>query len=324
MLIKQQLFVFLGACIISVFALPTDAHGKDEHGRPHQHKDDLTEEEHLVDGEHNPDYDHEAFLGDMKDEFDHISPDEAKRRLKLLISKVDSDSDNYVTAEELKKWVKTVFLKKMLSGMESDVKEKDKNNDGFISWDEFMKDSYGDEPVNEDDEEMKKMVERDRKHYDVADTDKDGKLSANEFGGFLHPEGNPDMQALNAQETLEDMDKDKDGKLDLEEFLGEYKDPESDGGDEEPEWVKEETDRFTKELDKDGDGKLNHEELRAWINPDTDATIVDEEVKHLIHESDDDKDGKLSIEEVISHHDVFTGSEATDYGQALPKHKDEL
>ena len=118
------------------------------------------------------------------------------------------------------------------------------------------------------------------------------------------------------------MDRDKDGKLDLNEFLGEWKDPDSPSQDE-PEWVKEETGRFKNELDKNGDGVLDTDELTAWITPDTDATIVEEEVKHLITESDDDKDGKLSLEEVISHHDIFTGSEATDYGQALPK-KDEL
>lgn len=117
------------------------------------------------------------------------------------------------------------------------------------------------------------------------------------------------------------MDKNKDGKLDLEEFLGDYKDPEN-PDESEPDWVKEESERFKNELDKDKDGSLDEDELTAWINPDTDATIIEEEVKHLISQSDDNKDGKLTAEEVMSHHDAFTGSEATDYGQALPK--DEL
>ncbi len=191
--------VFL-ACVFYVFALPADADGKNERAKPHEDK--LSEEDHFKDGEHNLDFDREAFLGDRKDEFDHLSPEEAQRRLKILLKQVDNDSDGYVTSEELKAWVKGVFKKKMVEGMEGDVKEKDKNGDGYIDWEEFLKDSYG-EDISADDEEMKKMVERDRKHYDVADSDKDGKLTAAEFGSFLHPESNPEMQALNAQETLE-------------------------------------------------------------------------------------------------------------------------
>ena len=202
MWINRKVVIVLCACVFYVFALPADADGKDSHGRAKPHEDSLSDEEHFKDGEHNPEFDREAFLGDDKETFDHLSPEEAQRRLKLLLKQVDKDSDGYVSSDELKVWVKAVFKKKMVAGMESDVKEKDKDGDGFISWDEFLKDSYGEE-FSADDEEMKKMVERDRKHYDVADSNKDGKLTAQEFGGFLHPESNPDMQALNAQETLE-------------------------------------------------------------------------------------------------------------------------
>jgi Ca2+-binding EF-hand superfamily protein len=193
---NKVVLVFL-ACVFYVFALPADADGR---AKPHE--DHLSDEDHYKEGEHNAEFDREAFLGDRKEEFDHLSPDEAQRRLKILLKQVDNDGDSYVSSDELKAWVKGVFKNKMMQGMESDIKEKDKNGDGFIDWDEFLKDSYG-EDVSADDEEMKKMIDRDRKHYDVADTNKDGKLTATEFGSFLHPESNPEMQALNAQETLE-------------------------------------------------------------------------------------------------------------------------
>jgi Ca2+-binding EF-hand superfamily protein len=197
---RKVVFVFC-ACVFYVFALPADADGKNERAKPHEDK--LSDEEHFnPDGEHNAEFDREAFLGDRKDEFDHLSPEEAQRRLKILLKQVDTDADGHLTSEELKAWVKGVFKKKMVEGMESDIKEKDKDGDGFINWDEFLKDSYG-EDVSAEDEEMKRMIDRDRKHYDVADADKDGKLTATEFGSFLHPESNPEMQALNAQETLE-------------------------------------------------------------------------------------------------------------------------
>ena len=203
MWMNRKIVVVFCVCVFYVCALPSDAGGKNKSAKPHE--DHLSEKEHFKDGEHNPEFDREAFLGDRKEEFDQLSPEEAQRRLKILLKQVDTDADSYVTEEELKAWVRGVFKKKMVEGMEGDVKEKDKNGDGFIDWDEFLKDSYGQE-FSADDEEMKRMIDRDRKHYDVADANKDGKLTAAEFGSFLHPESNPEMQALNAQETLEGKD----------------------------------------------------------------------------------------------------------------------
>ena len=42
----------------------------------------LSERDHLVDGVHNYEYDHEAFLGkDMEEQFHKLKPEESKRRL---------------------------------------------------------------------------------------------------------------------------------------------------------------------------------------------------------------------------------------------------
>ena len=38
------------------------------------------------------------------------------------------------------------------------------------------------------DEAYKEMVDRDKRKWDAADTDKDGKLTKEEFTAFLHPE----------------------------------------------------------------------------------------------------------------------------------------
>ena len=45
--------------------------------------------------------------------------------------------------------------------------------------------------------------------------------------------------------------------------------------------------------------------------------IADEEVEHLFASADDDHDALLSFDEILDHHDVFVGSEATDYGDHL-------
>lgn len=62
--------------------------------------------------------------------------------------------------------------------------------------------------------------------------------------------------------------------------------------------------------------------MKQWILPETDHMMALEESKHLIQSADENKDGKLSEEEIAQHHEVFVGSEATDYGRALPKHEE--
>lgn len=81
-----------------------------------------------------------------------------------------------------------------------------------------------------------------------------------------------------------------------------------------------EKEHFDTEYDKDGDGFLAGDEIVSWLIPDDQGTAA-AEATHLIKQSDDDKDGKLSFDELAAHHDVFVGSEATDYGSQL---KDEL
>lgn len=50
--------------------------------------------------------------------------------------------------------------------------------------------------------------------------------------------------------------------------------------------------------------------------------MAQEESRHLLSTADDNKDGKLSEEEIVNNHETFVGSEATDYGRALPKHEE--
>ena len=105
----------------------------------------------------------------------------------------------------------------------------------------------------------------------------------------------------------------------MDEFLGDYKDPE-DTSSEEPEWVADERNRFNEEYDKNHDGKLSKEEMKLWLLPETDTAMAQEEAHHLVSSADDNKDGKLSETEILKNHHVFVGSDATDYGRALPKH----
>lgn len=94
-------FAFLAVLVSSV---PTEKH------RPKVPKD-LSDESHYEGdgGVHNSDYDHEAFLGEEAAQtFDQLSPAEAKRRLGIIVDKIDKSGDGSVTEQELVDWVRHV------------------------------------------------------------------------------------------------------------------------------------------------------------------------------------------------------------------------
>ena len=114
-------------------------------------------------------------------------------------------------------------------------------------------------------------------------------------------------------------------------------------GDEEsePDWVKAEREAFADHRDENGDGFMDLDEVRKWILPAgthwhsirfpvflclqyrpclSDYDHTEAEAKHLIYESDTDGDSKLSKEEILANYDLFVGSQATDFGEALTRH----
>ena len=77
-----------------------------------------------------------------------------------------------------------------------------------------------------------------------------------------------------------------------------------------------EKERFDSDLDKNKDGVLDEEEIISWVIPDNNDIATDE-VNHLFAGADFDVDGVLSVKEILDNHELFVGSEATDYGEHL-------
>jgi len=95
-----QIALLSAVVVVGVFS-------KDEsvkHGTP-------TKNDHYKDGKHEDDYDHEAVLGSEDDveEYSHLSPEEAKERLRKLIVKSDVNGDGHIDMEELVKWILNSF-----------------------------------------------------------------------------------------------------------------------------------------------------------------------------------------------------------------------
>lgn len=145
----------------------------------------------------------------------------------------------------------------------------DENEDGEITWKEYIKDTYGMEDENEKrdpfqsphaDEEDKLLAD-DRVMFDAADANRDGKLTIEEFIVFMSPEEHKHMLPIILQQTLRDKDKNSDGKIDFQEFIGESAE------NHDKEWLLTEKDKFDSDFDLDSDGILNGNEILSWVVP---------------------------------------------------------
>lgn len=154
------------------------------------------------------------------------------------------------------------------------------------------------------------MLEEDKILFEAADKDNDGSLTKTEFLSFTHPEEDAEMIRPVLTLTLRAKDTNNDGKISFQEYIGER------GKDQSKEWLMAEKERFDTDLDKSKDGFLDDAEIIAWVIPDNEEIATDE-ANHLFAGADEDVDGVLSIKEIIDNHELFVGSEATDYGEHL-------
>ncbi|XP_069674456.1 reticulocalbin-2 [Periplaneta americana] len=324
---SQDLLVLKAFCVVIVFnCLFCDSTPASPHIHTHHHGEreedggySPRDKNHIVNGEHHSEFDHEAILGSVKEaeEFDHLGPAEARRRLRILLTKMDLDKDENIDRKELHAWILRSF--KMLSEEESQdrFEDADENEDGLVTWAEYIADSYGiqdsdeeNDISNEDKSEEDKLLSDDKIMFEAADRNKDGSLNKGEFLMFSHPEEHPDMLPVILKQTLEEKDTNGDGFIDFQEFTGDR------AKSHDKEWLIVEKEKFDNEFDKDRDGKLNGGEILSWVVPSNDE-IAEEEVIHLFAASDDDHDGLLTYDEILEHHETFVGSEATDYGDHL-------
>ncbi|XP_023933064.1 calumenin-A-like [Lingula anatina] len=301
-------------------AIPT----KSEDHKSRSLDKDLSDEQHYEGEEHNAEYDHEAFLGQEEAKtFDQLTPEESKERLSKIIDKIDRNQDGQVSEEELKEWIQHVQKRYVYQDTERQWVQDQKVEGDKLTWEAYKDRTYGflkdgrDTKAGDSGYDYKDMMDRDERRFKKADADGDGALTKDEFANFLHPEEAEHMREIVVLETMEDIDKDKDGKISLQEYIGDMWPNKDD--EEEPDWVKNEREQFGAYRDKNKDGYMDKDEVKDWIIP-PDYDHSEAEAKHLIHESDRDKDGQLTKEEILDKYDLFVGSQATDFGEALTRH----
>lgn len=315
---------FLVFALVVVCISGSDDHSKQTHSkREHDGLSSLDHED--ANHEHNAEYDHEAFLGGKEEaaEFDNYAPEESMEKLGEIFHKVDGQvkTDDFITKEELDKWIETQQKSHILKTQLESVEEKDTNKDNKISWEEFEKKAYDfleDENV-EDKQLYEDMKARDKARFTIADGNGDGLLEGDEVGAFVSPEYYPHMHKQVVHETMDEIDKNKDGFITFKEYVDdnstEGEEPEAE------EWMKDELQKFNEERDTNKDGRLDEAEVKAWVLPDFAKSRL-EEVEHLMTEADTDKDGKLSKEEMVSKYDIFVGSSSTAYTDEFNQHEE--
>ncbi|XP_012862132.1 reticulocalbin-3 [Echinops telfairi] len=156
--------------------------------------------------------------------------------------------------------------------------------------------------------------------WNTYDTDRDGRVGWEELRNATYGHYEPGATPWDP-ETLEDLDKNKDGYVQVEEYIADLYSEEP--GEGEPAWVQTEREQFRDFRDLNKDGRLDASEVGHWVLPPSqDQPRV--EAYHLLHESDADKDGRLSKAEILGNWNMFVGSQATNYGEDLTRHHDEL
>ena len=204
-----------------------------------------------------------------------------------------------------------------------------------LSWDEYRAIQYGfltDEHITdrerrwvlEEDVDQETLNQfnnlqlRDKRRWTVADRDKNLQLTKEEFEAFIHPEHYEHMYSVNRDETMADLDTDSDGQLSLAEFVKHVYGETEDVG----EWESAGL-QFRTFRDLNKDGVIDKDELMLWIHPQ-DYDQHQAEADHLVRSADADDDLKLSVDEIKENYSFFVASQATDFGQDLHYHHDEL
>lgn len=306
--------VLVALSLVNTKPTEADAESNGHHGRKFG---DLSDQDHYGGDhhdQHNPAYDRDAFLGDEANEFDDLTPEQSKEKLAIIFDKIDKDQDGFVSEKELQDWIVYVQSKyidedtqRQWSSNELDGEEGAQS----LKWDTYKRNTYGFDNDAIEGDDYAKFIDRDKVRWDKADLDGNGEMSAEEFRAFLHPEDAPHMHDIIIDETLEDIDKDHDGYISLQEYL-DFMHQSSP--------ITEEH-YFRGELDRDGSELLDRQEILHWITIGYEGGEVEVEAAHLVANADTEpKDKKLSKEEVLDKYDLFVGSQATDFGDALYRH----
>lgn len=207
---------------------------------------------------------------------EHVSPE----TWSTMFLKADANSDDSLTLEEMMKFGsdtrKGIFEKEDVS---SDITNHDQNKDNMISFAEMI-DSMVKEMSYLKGAELEKVKTLEKKRFDAADKNKDGRIDMKEINIMAYPVLDDEAMRTVTQITIDHMDKDKSGDISESEWVrGESEE------DKQPD-----RDSFVS-LDKNSNGRLEFDEL---MHQETGMHDVEKAMVNLWSQADLDMDGQLS------------------------------
>ena len=191
-----------------------------------------------MDGQLNKDFHHEVFLGKDMDDFEEdAEPRKSQRKLMVIFSKVDLNTDRRISTKEMQNWI----MQKTAENFQEAVAESrahfqavDPNGDRHVSWDEYKVKFLATKGHNERDvaekikhkwdlnidEETQEVLENLKDRWYLADNPPpDLLLTESKFLSFLNSEHSRGMLQVMVKEIIWDLDQDGDKKFSLSEFI---------------------------------------------------------------------------------------------------------
>ncbi|XP_055275288.1 45 kDa calcium-binding protein isoform X1 [Moschus berezovskii] len=290
-----------------------------------------------MDGHLNKDFHQEVFLGKDMDDFEEdAEPRKSRRKLMVIFSKVDLNTDRRISAKEMQNWImqKTAeHFQEAVAESRAHFRAVDPDGDGHVSWDEYKVKFLATKGHNERevaekiknkwdlniDEETQEVLENLKDRWYQADNPPpDLLLTESEFLSFLHPEHSRGMLQFMVKEIIRDLDQDGDKKLSLSEFIslpvGTVENQQ--GQDVDDGWVRDRKREFEELIDANHDGIVTMAELEDYMDPMNEFSALNE-AKQMIAIADENQNHYLEPEEVLKYSEFFTGSKLVDYARSV-------
>ncbi|XP_010348669.2 45 kDa calcium-binding protein isoform X1 [Saimiri boliviensis] len=220
----------LGAVLLMDASARPANHTSTRERAAHREENEILPPDHLngvkleVDGHLNRDFHQEVFLGRDLGGFDEdTEPRRSRRKLMVIFSKVDVNSDRKISAKEMQRWIMEKTAEHFQEAMEESkmhFRAVDPDGDGHVSWDEYKvrflaSKGHSEKEVadairlNEElkvDEETQEVLENLKDRWYQADSPPaDLLLTEPEFLSFLHPEHSRGMLRFMVKEIVRDL-----------------------------------------------------------------------------------------------------------------------